>query len=227
METKVPTGSAVMDALLEGGWDSNIINTVYGPAGCGKSMICLLSQIAQAKAGKKVIFIDTEANFSVERLKQLTPDYKEVMDKTVFMLPMSFDEQSKMVEELSKSFPKEAGIIIIDTISMLYRLEFAKGDLQELTRELGTQLSAFSRMARKNHVPVLATNQVYADIENNGVRMVGGDILKYASKSLVELKKLNGPRRVAAVVKHRSIPEGKSVFFQIVDKGMEEIERKE
>jgi len=48
--------------------------------------------------------------------------------------------------------------------------------------------------------------------------MVGGDILKYWSKCLIELKNDNGKRK-AILKKHRSLPE-KELSFQIFNEGI-------
>ena len=80
MEYKVSSGSAVIDELLEGGFESDVITTVYGSAGTGKTTLCVMSTIKCALDGKKVIFVDTEGGFSIERLKQLTPEYEKVLD---------------------------------------------------------------------------------------------------------------------------------------------------
>jgi DNA repair protein RadB len=220
MEYRSSSGSKVIDGLLEGGWDSHVISTVFGPAGSAKSVICLLSLIAQTQAGKKVVFIDTEGNFSIERLKQLTPDHKDVLDNTVFILPTTFEEQKKAISGLAKSLPPKVGMVIVDTISMLYRYEFGKREMQELNRELGEQLSQLIQIARKTGIPVLMTNQVYSDPEAGTTRMIGGDILKYASKTIVELKSLASAKREAIIRKHRSLPQGRKVMFEIKQEGL-------
>ena len=51
--------------------------------------------------------------------------------------------------------------------------------------------------------------------------MVGGDILKYSSKCLIELRINPNGTRTAAVTKHRSLP-GKEATFKIREKGFEE-----
>jgi len=53
------------------GHERDIITTIYGPAGTGKTNFCMLVAISQAKKGNKVIFVDAEGGFSVERLKQI------------------------------------------------------------------------------------------------------------------------------------------------------------
>lgn len=215
---KVPTGSRVFDDLLEGGYESDIITTVYGPAGSGKTTACMLCSIPISKK-KKVIFIDTEGGFSVERLKQLTNNYENVLKNTVFLNPTSFDEQKKGFERLRELVDDKIGLIVVDTISNLYRAEFNKDDIRELNKDLGRQLLYLVEIARKKGVPILLSNQVYADFDNkDSIKIVGGDLLKYTSKCLIELKLASKNKRVAILRKHRHIPE-KKVFFEIQEKG--------
>ena len=75
---KVPTGAVFLDAFLEGGYDTDIVTTIYGPSGTGKTNLCILAAVTVALNGKKVIFIDTEGGIAVERIKQITPRYDEV-----------------------------------------------------------------------------------------------------------------------------------------------------
>ena len=76
-------------------------------------------------------------------------------------------------------------------------------------------------IARKRNIPSILTNHVYADFSSpNNVKIVGGDILKYSSKCLIELKKLSGNNRLAIIKKHRSIPENKEIKFEIKNKGI-------
>ena len=75
MQTKIPSGSKILDKLLNGGYEKDIITTIYGPAGSGKTILCMLSAVNMARAKKKIIYIDTENNFSIERLKQIAKSY--------------------------------------------------------------------------------------------------------------------------------------------------------
>ena len=64
------------------------------------------------------------------------------------------------------------------------------------------------------------TNQVYSDFyEKDSVKMVGGDILRNASRCIIELQKFSLGKRRAFVRKHRSISE-KFTDFTITEKGI-------
>lgn len=226
MGERLASGDESMDSLLEGGLEKDTITTVYGPAGSGKTNVCMLFALGAISQGKKVVYLDSEGNFSVDRFKQITKEYREYLQSILFLKPSNFQEQKRAILSLKKVDEKEIGLIIVDTISMLYRLEFGKdADMQELNRELGKQSSFLSEIARRKKIPVLVTNQVYADMNGEGgVKMLGGELLKYSSKCLIELKKGVRSNRIAIIKKHRSIREGKEVCFRIVQEGFEKKE---
>ncbi|MBW2976308.1 DNA repair and recombination protein RadB [Candidatus Woesearchaeota archaeon] len=223
---KLPTGSRILDKMLEGGYEKDIITTIYGPAGSGKTNLCILCAINTARLGKKVIYIDTENNFSLERFRQICSsinlNYAKLLNNIVFLRPASFEEQKKTFEKLKDIINSKIGLIIVDTIAMLYRLELGKNeDIYEVNRELGTQLAYLKEIASKKMIPVLITNQVYADFEDKDkVNLVGGDLLKYGSKCLIELQITPSGNRRAILKKSRSIQEDKEITFKIVEGGI-------
>lgn len=219
---KIPTGSKILDKMLNGGYETDIITTIYGPAGAGKTILCMLCAAGVARKGKKIIYVDTEGSFSLERLKQIAPDYKKILDRIVFLKPTSFESQKKSFEKLKDLVNEKIGLIVVDTIAMLYRLELGKNeDVYGVNRELGRQLGYLTEIARKKHIPVLISNQVYADFENKDkVNIVGGDLLKYGSKCLIELQITPTRNRRLILKKHRSIPEEKEIIFKIVEGGI-------
>ncbi len=222
MENKLGTGSAVMDWLLEGGYEKDAITTIYGPAGSGKTNLCLLC-IAHIPKGKRIIYIDTEGSFSIARFMQITPHYKEILKQMICFNPTDFDGQRKAFDAIKKAADSKTALIVIDSIAMLYRLEIGKTkDVYRVNRDLGIQLGLLTEIARNRHIPVLVTNQVYTEFENpSNLKMVGGDLLKYQSKCLIELQKEGEGLRRAILRKHRSIEEGKQALFRIVDAGLE------
>jgi len=224
--TKIPTGSKILDKLLDGGYEEDVITTIYGPAGSGKTNLCILCAIKTARLGKKIIYIDTENSFSIERFKQICDairlNHLKTINNMVFFKPVSFQEQKKTFEKLKDTLKGKVGLVIVDSIAMLYRTEIGKdNDVYEVNRELGRQISYLTEIARKKKIPVLVTNQVYSDFEDKEkVNLVGGDLLKYGSKCLLELQITPSGNRLAIVKKHRSIREEKSITFKIVEGGI-------
>lgn len=224
---KVSAGSYDFNKWLFGGYDKDIVSVIYGAAGTGKTNFCLLAAVSQAKKGNKVIFVDSEGGFSSERIKQLAGDsYNAVLKNILLLKPTNFSEQKKSFEQILKYLKDEICLIIVDGMTILYRLDFAsarenekeKGreEIQKINFELVRQMKTLVEIARKRNIPVIVTNQVYRF--DNEDKMVGGDILKYWGKCLIELTNDNG-RRTAFLKKHRSLPE-KSFSFQIYDEGV-------
>ncbi|MBW3001702.1 DNA repair and recombination protein RadB [Candidatus Woesearchaeota archaeon] len=221
---KISTGTKILDNLLEGGYEKDAITTIYGPAGSGKTNLLLLAAIETAKNGQKVIYIDTEGGFSITRLKQIAPEHEKIMDNILFFKPTTFEEQKKAFEKLRKLANTKIGLIIVDTISMLYRLERSGDGIKEINRELGAQMCALTEIARKKNIPILIANQVYTPFEaKERVKVVGGDIMTYGSKCLIELQSGSKGLRKAILRKHRSIAGEKEAIFRIVTKGIEKI----
>lgn len=232
---KILTGSPDFNNFLEGGYETGIITLLYGPAGSGKSNIILLCAAQQAKKEKKVLFIDTEGSFSVERINQICSEPEEILKNIIIVKATNFIEQKKVFQKLHNQINRSEniGLIIVDSMTMLYRLALAEArkkgmqDLQGVNAELAKQMNILNEIARKKQIAVLITGQVYSDFlteeewlkgKEAGVNVVGGDILKYWSKTVIELQKKN-TRRTAIIRKHRALPE-KSLSFEIVKEGI-------
>lgn len=217
---RTSSGVAFVDQFLNGGYETDAITTIYGPAGAGKTNFAVIAALACAKQGKKVIFIDTEGGFSVSRLKQLQPNYRKLLDKVMFLRPTSFEEQKAVIEKLKELTKNKIGLIVIDTMTMLYRLQRSFKE-DNYNRDLSLQMLTLNEIARKKKIPILLTSQVYTSFDNNKVRVVGGDILLYASKCLLEIEP-RGKTRKLKLHKHRSMPTSE-ITFEIIEKGIKEI----
>lgn len=223
-QTRIHPGSELLKSFLRGGYETDILTTIYGPAGAGKTLFCLLCIIQVVKQNKKVIYLDTEGGFSFERLKQLDKEIEASIQNIVFLKPTTFAEQKQVFEKLKEIVDDHIGLIVVDSISMLYRLELGKNEeVYEVNRELGLQIAYLNEIARKRSIPVLITNQVYANFDDrNKINIVGGDILKYGSKCLIELQITPSNKRRAILRKHRSLPSETEVIYEIKNEGITE-----
>lgn len=236
---KISTGNKAFNEWLNGGYEKEIITCFYGPYATGKTNFCLMALAELLKKGKRSVYIDTEASFSFERIKQIMgKDYsKDRLKNVVIIKPTNFKEQIDAFNKLLRSVrDKQIDAIFVDSIVMLYRLELGlvKEEGKELDKNierekirkvnlaLARQLRLLSEIARKKKIPVIVTNQVYQDFEGN-LHMVGGDLLRYWSKCLIKLEHL-GDKRKAILVKHRSLPQ-KEFTYRITEQGIEKVRR--
>ncbi|MEX0920385.1 MAG: DNA repair and recombination protein RadB [Candidatus Pacearchaeota archaeon] len=235
-DNKISAGSFDLNKWLYGGYEKSVISMIAGPPASGKTNFVLLAACGQAKRDSKVIFIDTEGGFSSERVKQIVGDgHEKILENILLLNPTNFDEQKKIFANLLNRVKKEnVGMIVVDGMAMLYRLEL--GDAQksrddskvrEINREVAKQMRILSEISRKENLPVMITNQVYHGFLSEeewkkGVKpesnIVGGDLFKYWSKTIIELKNDSGKRK-AILLKHRSLPV-KEMSFEIRNEGV-------
>lgn len=218
----LPTGCRALDVLLGGGLPAGIITQLYGPAGSGKSAICLQAAHTAARAGRRVAFVDTEGSFHLRRLEQICgPALKKVLQSTILLEAHSFAQQSAAI---AKAAAARADLIIVDSLTSLYRVERTDDTAAAVNRELGRQLATLLAAARRQGIPVLVTNQVYTDIDTNSVEPVGGDVLRYATKVIAELRRAADGSRTAILRKHAFRKEGTTARFRIVERGLADAE---
>ena len=233
---KISAGSFDLNKWLYGGYEKGIITMIAGPPASGKTNFVILAACSLAKKGGKIIFIDTEGGFSSERIKQITGEsYENILKNILILNPVNFDEQKKIFLNLLNKVKKEdIGLIIIDGMAMLYRLELGdalnlKDDnkVKEVNREVAKQMRILAEISRKQNLPILITNQVYHGFLSEeewkkGIKpetnIVGGDLFKYWSKTIIELK-INDGKKKAVLLKHRSMPI-KELNFEIRNEGI-------
>ena len=222
---KIPSNSS-LDTLLGGGFEKGTITQIFGPPSSGKSNITMTLAVNVARNNKKVIYMDTEGGISIDRVKQIAgPDFSKVANNIIVLEPTNFLEQNdnlKSIDFWLKKNHTDVDLIILDSAVALYRVDDMKSS--KLNKELGKQMGMLSKIARQYDVAVVVTNQIYSSIDeegNNDIRAVGGTILQYWSKVIIQLERgdeIN--QRVATLIRHRSIPEGKKAMFTISSNGI-------
>jgi len=237
METKrISTGSFDLNDFLLGGYEEDTITMIAGGPGAGKTNFTILSACSQAKLGDKVIFIDTEGGFSVDRVKQIVGEgYEKILSNILILSPVNFTEQKKCFSRLAEELKTgHVGLVIVDSMALLYRLELGdavqsgeEGSIGGVNRDVAKQMQMLSEITRKQKIPVIITNQVYKKFltdeeQDAGVvqttNIVGGDLFKYWSKCILEISVDSGRRKVK-LLKHRSLKE-KEMDFIIKDEGV-------
>lgn len=180
------TGNKEFNAFLNVGIDG--ITTIYGKAGTGKTCLCIMTAAENCKANK-VVFINCEDNFPIDRFKQIAGNEAEkLLDNLILINVKSFKDQHKKILEI-KSLCKNVPLVIIDGLSHYYRM-FIKVDKILAINMLNVQMSKLAEIV-KDGKSVLITNHVYTNSLRNKIEMVGYSVIFPYSKKVIELTKNN------------------------------------
>lgn len=217
---RIPLSCNKFDRLLGGGIETGCVTLLYGEAGAGKTNVCLQAARQMASSGSKVAYIDTEG-LSYERLGQVFEGREEDLKSLLVFQVHDMEEQTDRVEKISKlAEMKAVSMVVIDSLTMFYRLRYEDPRARS---DLIREIEMLQEIARKYDVAVVVTSQVYSNISTGGVEFLGGHALKHNAKTILRLEKLDNGRRKAVVVKHRSLPEGRSVYYRITQTGIEDV----
>jgi len=213
---RFPTGCKPLDDLLGGGIEVGAVTLFYGEAGCGKSNICLQLAHRACLEGKKVAFVDTEG-LSHDRSQQIFKD--DALLKNILLFSVhSFQEQSDRIAQIARMAASGVlGMIIVDSLTMFYRLNY---DDMNLRNDFIRQTETLLNTARQYEIPVIITSQVYTNISTGSVEFLGGHAMHHNAKTIIRLDPRNNGVRTAVIMKHRSLPEGRSAMFRITADGL-------
>jgi len=195
------TGSRRFDSALNGGIQTMRIYEFFGPAGSGKTQICLqLSvnvQLPEECGGlsSKVIYIDTERGFNVKRFIQLCK-YRDLNERlalrNVLYANVETDDELLRLLSKAKALIKTGKIklILIDNISTPFR-RMPELDEERLIK-LSQVMAKLHELAYEFNLAVVLTNRVYSmpdEIAGEKIRPFGGMVLETAVHEKIELKK--------------------------------------
>jgi DNA repair protein RadB len=226
----IPTGCISLDKLLGGGFPAEAVSLVYGEAETGKTSLAVQCAVNCARRGIKSLFIDTDGTFSYERLSQIAEyDYEKISPLMIIMRPTTFQEQSRAIDQLEKVITNKFGLIIVDTVTSLYRVEL--DDTEETyaaNRELNRQLAVLTQIAKTCGVAALVISQVRSVPLGETVEMkpVATRVLNYWSEVVLDMKQ-TGQTRVIKVLreKHPSIKGTGFCYVKIESTGINDYRR--
>lgn len=220
---RLPVACAPLDELLGGGVETGTLTEVHGEAGAGKTNLCLQLAREVALAGGKVVCVDTEG-FSPERLAQIAGSHREVGERLLVERVTTPAAQARALERaarIAKAVPA-VKLVVVDSATLLYRVQLADGDGLAERRALLRQLHGLHSVARERGIAVVVTNQVFRVPGEDGVQALGGHALRHLAGCVLRLERLPGAgARAALLVKHRSRPEGVRAAFALGPHGLE------
>ena len=227
MQSPVQTGCDALDKLLGGGFPADGISLVYGEAETGKTSLAIQCAVNCGRMGNKSLFIDSDGTFSSKRLSQIANyDYDKVSSSIILMKPTTFQEQIRIIDHLEEYMTRKFGLMIVDTITSLYRVELeGPKETFVLNRELNRQVALLTQIAKTHKIPALITSQVRSVFLGNQVSIepVATRVLKFWSDVVLNLE-LTGQTRVikALLEKHPEHKRSASCYVKIERTGIQD-----
>jgi DNA repair and recombination protein RadB len=205
MLQRIPTDCVSIDRILEGGLPSGSVSLIYGEAETGKTTLAMQCVVNCARKGYKTLFIDCDGTFSARRLSQIAAEhFKEILELVILVRPENFHEQTVFIDKLTEYITKNFGLIVIDTLTSLYRLKIAESPDKtfELNRDLNRQTALLAQVARTQKIAVLATSQVRSIFNdaNMGVEPVATRVLKFWADTILMMKPTERPGIIRVVL---------------------------
>lgn len=209
-----------LDSLLGGGFPTGAISHIFGEPGSGKTTVCIQLAVNVIRREKRVIFVAAD-QFSGERFAQIAgTDVGSIGQKLLVFEVSGFDQQRATLHNIKKIAKENVGLIVFDAATTHYRLEQSKNTEIALRHALANQLLLLLGLAKKYDLVVVATNQVYDDVETKEVLPVAGYLIDNMSRVVVQFVKTDAERRCAIVKKHPTQPRDARTCFKITGQGL-------
>ena len=140
---------------------------VYGEAATGKTTAVIQAAAAIASKGFKVVYIDSDRSFTQQRFDQIASRRSaDVSELITLFFPENFSEQRKIVESLENYVTGKLGMVIVDSISSLYRAAFSGPEsVFNLNRDLSRQVAYLGELASSHKIACLITSQVHSRLQ--------------------------------------------------------------
>ena len=202
---KISTGCRTIDKFLDGGIPFESVSLIYGEAETGKTTLAMQCAMNCARQGYKILFVDCDGTFSTRRLSQMASEkFKEIAELIILMKPNNFREQTLVIDQLTDYITKNFGLVIIDTVTTLYRVKIAEFPEKsfELNRELNRQMALLAQIAKTQKIAVLMTSQVRSVFQEAHVSIepVATRVLKFWADVIIAMKPTENPRIIKAIL---------------------------
>ncbi|KAH9325977.1 hypothetical protein KI387_006155, partial [Taxus chinensis] len=167
-----------LDDALCGGIPFGAVTEVVGPAGIGKTQLCLMLSVFAAMQKNhggldgNVVYIDTEHKFNsgrmIEIAKSSFPDIfckegvlQELAARVMVLQLTSLTELTESLRQIEASISQQRiKLLIIDSMAALVSSEQGQERTTPKHDAIGRQASFLKALAEFSRIPVVVTNQV-------------------------------------------------------------------
>ena len=217
------TGSCCIDSNIGGSLSPEGITLIYGEPETGKTTLTMQCAINCALQNLKVLFIDCDNTFSAKRLSQVSLEkFEEIAELVILIRPTNFNEQTAVIDRLSEYVAKNFGLVVIDTVTSLYRAEVAEssGKSFGLNRELNRQMAILAQITKTQRIPIVATSQVSSIFNETSVSVapVATRVLKFWANTIIALKPTENSQIIKAMLEKSEYLTDEVPCFLRIDK---------
>lgn len=230
MIKKILTGCGCVDSNIGGGISPESLVLIYGEPETGKTTLAMQCAVNCALQNHKTLFVDCDNTFSAKRLSQVASGkFEEIAELIILMRPNDFREQTAVIDRLSEYTEKNFGLVVIDTITSLYRLRVAEasGKAFGLNRELNRQIAILAQTVKIQKLPVVITSQVRGVFDDSQVSVapVATRVLRFWADTIIAMRPTENSQVINAVLeKTRENPQEVSCYLSIGETGIRDYE---
>jgi RecA/RadA recombinase len=202
---KILTGCGCVDSNIGGGISPESLVLIYGEPETGKTTLAMQCAVNCALQNHKTLFVDCDNTFSAKRLSQVASGkFEEIAELIILMRPNDFREQTAVIDRLSEYTEKNFGLVVIDTITSLYRLRVAEasGKAFGLNRELNRQIAILAQTVKIQKLPVVITSQVRGVFDDSQVSVapVATRVLRFWADTIIAMRPTENSQVINAVL---------------------------
>jgi len=224
---KLTTGSKALDALLGGGLETQAITEKFGEFGSGKSQVGhqlavnVTRPVEDGGLDSDTVWIDTEATFRPERIRQMAEALELDADKVLKRIHVAraFNSHHQMLlvekaHDITQDFPVR--LMVVDSLTAHFRAEYiGRGTLAERQQMLNKHIHDLMRFGDIYNAVIYVTNQVHSKPDaffGDPTRPIGGHVLGHSATFRIYLRKSKGGKRIARLIDSPNLPEAEAVF---------------
>lgn len=199
-----------------GGFPINSSTLLYGPSESGKTFIAVNSACKLALLGYRTLYIDADKKFNPKLIEQLYPrKYEKIFEKIIIVRPNDFLSLSNILLYLPEYLSEDVKLIVLDTISTLYRLCREENMNFYFFEFSEKQIPSLVSLGVRHEVAVVLTSQV-RDF-NGDIKPVAWNVLEPYVKVVLRLERLSSDSRirVATLEKYFDLKLNTKVFFEM------------
>lgn len=222
---KISTGCRCIDSKLGGGISPESVTLIYGEPETGKTTLAMQCAVNCAIQNYKTLFVDCDNTFSSKRLSQVASGkFEEIADLIILIRPNDFREQTAVIDLISEYTAKNFGLVVIDTLTSLYRVNIAESSGKAFgpNRELNRQMAILTQTAKTQKMPVVITSQVRSVFNESyvSVEPVATRVLKFWADTIIAMNPSENPQIIKAVIKTNEKAQEAACYLRIDETGI-------